>query len=183
MIKRGLYWAEYLPNHHLANKDGYVYIHRMNAEKKLKRRLLPEECVHHIDENKENNEPDNLMVFKTMADHTAFHSSSPIYLDGDVYVAKMKWEYDSERNKIRQCPICGGDMSYDAKVCLDCYKANKDNHTKRPDKEKLLELIKQYPFTTIGNMFGVSDNAVRKWCRFYNIPFKRCEIKQMLLLE
>lgn len=39
----------------------------------------------------------------------------------------------------------------------------------RPPKEKLQELIDSLPMTTIGKMFGVSDNAVRKWCKKYGI--------------
>lgn len=41
--------------------------------------------------------------------------------------------------------------------------------SRRPSKEVLEELIKKLPCTKIGSMFDVSDNAVRKWCKFYNI--------------
>jgi hypothetical protein len=39
----------------------------------------------------------------------------------------------------------------------------------RPSKERLTELIKQYSMVGVGKMFSVSDNAVRKWCKSYNI--------------
>ena len=35
--------------HHRANKDGQVYVHILNAEKKLGRMLRSTEVVHHID--------------------------------------------------------------------------------------------------------------------------------------
>jgi len=38
----------------------------------------------------------------------------------------------------------------------------------RPTKEELDYLIKNHPMTTIGKMYGVSDNAVRKWIKSYN---------------
>lgn len=42
-----------------------------------------------------------------------------------------------------------------------------------PSKEELQELIDTLPWTTIGKMFGVTDNAVRKWAKKYGI--KRSE--------
>lgn len=39
----------------------------------------------------------------------------------------------------------------------------------RPDKEFLLKLVDELPFTQIGKKFNVSDNCIRKWCKFYNI--------------
>jgi len=44
----------------------------------------------------------------------------------------------------------------------------------RPDRQTLKKLIRTIPFTTIGKMYGnVSDNAVRKWCDFENLPRKK----------
>jgi uncharacterized protein YjcR len=34
--------------------------------------------------------------------------------------------------------------------------------------------------TKIGEQYGVSDNAVRKWCKHYNIPSTKKEIKKYL---
>jgi hypothetical protein len=42
----------------------------------------------------------------------------------------------------------------------------------RPNKEELEKLIKENSFVSIGKMFDVSDNAVRKWCKAYQIDFK-----------
>lgn len=38
----------------------------------------------------------------------------------------------------------------------------------RPTKEELDNLIKDYPITKIGKMYNVSDNAIRKWIKYYN---------------
>ena len=47
--------------------------HRTVAEWLLGRALLPGEVVHHIDSNKRNNAPDNLMIFASQAEHAAWH--------------------------------------------------------------------------------------------------------------
>jgi HNH endonuclease len=47
--------------------------HRVVAEKKLGRRLRPGETVHHKDHNKRNNDPKNIEVFKSQAEHARFH--------------------------------------------------------------------------------------------------------------
>ena len=46
------------------------------------------------------------------------------------------------------------------------------------NSEELKNLIRTTPFTKIGIMYGVSDNAVRKWCDAYNLPRTKTDIKQ-----
>ena len=50
----------------------------------------------------------------------------------------------------------------------------------RPNKEDLLELIKNNSFTDIGKQFGVSDNAIRGWCKNYDLPFRKKDIKLLI---
>ena len=49
--------------------------HRIVAEEKLGRPLKPGEVVHHIDGNKQNNKPENLMVFKNQSEHVRWHNA------------------------------------------------------------------------------------------------------------
>jgi hypothetical protein len=60
-------------SHHLADVRGYAYEHRLVAERKLGRRLLPGEIPHHLDGNKRNNHPDNLAVVPSPRHHQAAH--------------------------------------------------------------------------------------------------------------
>lgn len=55
----------------------------------------------------------------------------------------------------------------------------KAQKVERPTREQLKELIRFKPFTQIGKDFGVSDNAVRKWCKSYNLPTKTSDIKSI----
>lgn len=50
----------------------------------------------------------------------------------------------------------------------------------RPSKEELFELLSNNSFLKVSKMFNVSDNTIRKWCKSYNIPFKKSEYKKLL---
>lgn len=72
---------EKLREAHLGTGRGECYAklygeleHRRVAAKMLGRELLPGEVVHHIDGNKRNNAPDNLMVFPSQSEHARYHA-------------------------------------------------------------------------------------------------------------
>jgi HNH endonuclease len=69
-IQRKGYWYAYCPGHpNAVFGRRYVAEHRLAMEQKLGRYLLPTEVVHHIDSNPENNDPENLIVFGSNAQH------------------------------------------------------------------------------------------------------------------
>lgn len=51
-------------------------------------------------------------------------------------------------------------------------KLNKDI-----SREELKQMIRTMSFLAIGKELGVSDNAIRKWCKKYNLPYKKKDIK------
>ena len=74
--------------------------------------------------------------------------------------------------KHNQCLTCGID-TYNKHYCSNkCYNLAK-RKVDRPSKEYLKELLIKNNWTKIGNMFGVSDNAVRKWAKRYGIDLNR----------
>ena len=57
-----------------------------------------------------------------------------------------------------------------SKMCMEC--RTRERRKNIPSKEEIENLINKKPFTQIGKMYGVSDNAVRKWCIIYGITCK-----------
>lgn len=169
------YIAYYIPEHHLANKSGKVYEHMIAAEEMLGRKLNNGEVVHHKDKNRHNNSFDNLMVFKTISDHSAYHKGREAILDGDVYIALGKYKHNGNSLK-NKCPNCDNYKDIHAALCIDCYNVERAKNI--PSKEILEELLKNNSMCAIGRKFKVSDSAVRKWCRKYGLPFKRKDIKE-----
>jgi len=63
----------YTPDHPFCDKAGYVREHRLIVEKHIKRYLKPEENVHHINEIRDDNNINNLMLFPNNSEHIKFH--------------------------------------------------------------------------------------------------------------
>lgn len=84
------------------------------------------------------------------------------------------------KKKKYYCLDCGKEISKNAVRCSDCDRKYKKliNMNKLPvAREELKTLIRTQSFTSIGLKYGVSDNAIRKWCINYNLPSKSREIK------
>lgn len=75
------------------------------------------------------------------------------------------------------CIDCGKTITKQAIRCNSC--ENKSRIQEKPiSREELKQLIRTQPFTQIGLQFNVSDNTIRKWCDFYNLPRKKTEINK-----
>ena len=75
------------------------------------------------------------------------------------------------------CPICNLNEIYkQSKMCSDCRSKENEKKSKKPSKEILEELIYEKTFVQIGRDYGVSDNAVRKWCKSYDLPYRYGEL-------
>ena len=85
-----------------------------------------------------------------------------------------------DKNPSGLCIDCGRPVSYNAMRCNSCASVKRNEEvSQRPDREVLKEQIRTLPFVKIGTLYGVTDNAVRKWCDFYELPRKKSEIKKI----
>ena len=83
-----------------------------------------------------------------------------------------------QKNRImpRYCKLCNNQIGKGAIYCVDCGHKIQQK-CERPSREELKNLIRTLPFTQIGKQYGVSDNAIRKWCIAENLPNKARDIK------
>ncbi len=78
------YLAVYAPDHPRAKSRPYVYEHILVAEETIGRFLTRTEVVHHVDGDKANNDPGNLVVCANQAEHMRIHAEQAL---GEAYQA------------------------------------------------------------------------------------------------
>ena len=147
----------YLPSHHRAKKNGYVDEHIILAEQKLGRPLKDCECVHHKDEDKLNNDPENLMVFISNSAHIAYHG-------GGELIPLEDGTFDCKRRPNNHCNVCGILLkTKQGNICQSCLHINQ-RRCEWPSKEQLeQDVIELKTNVAISKKYGVSDKTIAKW--------------------
>jgi len=72
------------------------------------------------------------------------------------------------------CPVCGREFTIKMskkshKYCSQQCSTFSKRKVQHPTKEELAVLIEDNSWCAMGRMFGVSDNAVKKWARNYGL--------------
>ncbi len=93
---------------------------------------------------------------------------------------KMRVKKNQEIEKKYYCIDCGKEITKNATRCVDCANKirKKVSREDMPTREELKEKIRNQSFLQIGRDYGVSDNAIRKWCDNYQLPRKKADINK-----
>ena len=158
--------------------------------------------LHHINGNHQDNRLENLQILCANCHRKTnnfrgkgirAHNAASEWFISDEEVEQrhqMKLEKRRVPEHLRKvtpilpkiCPSCGKEFKpSDRKqeYCSpECYHNKNDN---RPDIITLLKAFKEYNnFVKVGKHFGVTDNAVRKWCKLYKLPIHSKELHKVL---
>ncbi len=126
--------------HHLSDVRGYAYEHRLVAEEKLGRELVPGEIVHHINGDKQDNRECNLKVITGNAEHFYEHRGS-----------NSKLRKPGEGNPMVYCECgCGESFEKYDKVGRPRRFVNGHNAKGRLSllQETILGFVLHFPITT-----------------------------------
>jgi hypothetical protein len=129
--------------------------------------------LHHIDGNNTNNTVENLEFLCPNC-----HALTDNFR-GRNKNNEEKIQIESKHKKY--CIDCGKEISLKAIRCKSCEAihnnaARKVDLKDKPSRDELKEMIRFMSFLQIGNKYGISDNAIRKWCDTYNLPRTKKEI-------
>lgn len=81
-----------------------------------------------------------------------------------------------KNHKKHYCIDCGVEVYPGAQRCQSCNQ-KAQRKTERPSKEQLYQEVKSLGFSAVGRKYGVTDNAIRKWCKAYGLPTRASEYK------
>lgn len=117
----------------------------------------------HIDGNSFNNDVSNLRLLcpnchSQTETYCARNKRSRLPISPKVKLIKVRLSKKLDKF----CIDCYQQINYKAQRCKSCAATLKVKRKFEVSKEELEKLISEVPMTKIGEMFGVSDNAVRK---------------------
>jgi hypothetical protein len=73
------------------------------------------------------------------------------------------------RGRKKKCK-CGVKISSKSIHCMRCNAVNQGKHLRRanrPPYEQLKKEIENSGYVQVGKKYGVTDNSIRKWCKYY----------------
>lgn len=143
-----------------SNWLGYVYEHIVIAEQDYGRPLLKTEEVHHLDLNRMNNSPANLVVLQRKS-HRKLHywidRGCPI---NGLHKKRKTSQVDTKKN----CKKCSKPIHFKNKFCSrECYDSGKETKLGNVSINEVLDKLKTRTMVSVSKDYGVSDNGLKRW--------------------
>lgn len=135
------------------------FVHKLVAEHFIENpRELQE--VNHIDHNKLNCSIENLEWCTRQ----------------ENMVAMIEFYGRTKKIKAKAFCSCGNEVFKEGNKCISCSLFER-RVVERPSAEELEAKLRTSSFLAVGRLYGVSDNAIRKWCKAYGMSTKASDYK------
>lgn len=177
------YTVVYAPEHPRADRNGYVWEHVLVMEKELGRYLAADEVVHHIDRNKSNNDPSNLLAM-TKSQHAAIHYAekrdrmryhTPPKIRGELEAVALEL-YESGKTD----PQIAAAIGVHTGTVLKWRRRNgiEGNAKLKFDRDRAMGLYRdKRTDTAIAAELGVSKLTVQRWRKEHGLErVDRCKV-------
>lgn len=153
------YVVIYKPEHHKAmlsdNWKGYVYEHIVIAEEDYSRKIENDEEVHHLDFNRSNNNPSNLIILSERS-HKKLHSfikqqSNTSVIDEDC----------------KRCYICNKPLKLQQRFFCSrkCFLIENKSKLDTISLNEILFKLTKNSMVTVAKEYNISDNGLRKFLK------------------
>lgn len=105
----------------------------------------------------------NKDIIKTIIENINKENLNIFDFDYDEYLF-------NKLNKKNTYCVCGMKILKHSKMCLKCFNKQDKSQTrkvKRPNYDVILDDVKRLGYCGTGRKYGVSDNSIRKWIKYY----------------
>lgn len=127
--------------------------------------------VDHIDGNNHNNVLENLQWICPNC-----HSQTKTFAGRNLKNQEVRIK---ENLKKHYCIDCGVEITGQSSRCRKCALVLR-RKVERPSMKELDTLLKLHKgnFSNVSKIFGVTDKAIRKWCKSYGMPTHSADYKE-----
>ena len=153
--------------------EGYIRYYKGASSHLYEQRLVAESCfgkipdgyvVQHLNQIRSDNRAINLQIISRAQNALLAFGREPM----EMRICPCGKQFKVNRQRIGRS--ISGD-TFCSKECLQFAQRK----TKRPSSEELEQLMREVNnWGALGEMFGVSDNAVRKWAKQYGLDLTIC---------